>query len=57
MSADMMPTSLYVGIIREMLPETIDNSRDAELHIKQLYDSLANEEISDKLREANRKFS
>jgi len=53
----MMPTSLYVGIIREMLPETIDNSRDAELHIKQLYDSLANEEISDKLREANRKFT
>ena len=38
MSADMHPASIYVGIIRELLPDNIDNQRDAELYIKNKYD-------------------
>jgi hypothetical protein len=48
-SADMLPTSLYVGVIREMLPDAIDNERDGELYVKQFYESLANDELKEKL--------
>lgn len=58
MSADQFTSSsLYVGIIRQIYPDNVTDEKAAEYFIKDYYDKLGSDELSERLKDANRKFN